>query len=244
MPAAQPARRGPTLARLVLLSALALPLHAAAAGQAAQVQLQLRCSGTVLQTSGDATLQRAVSTLSFSLGLEAEASSAAAALTELQQRLDPVRRALGGLQVRQLRVTAPNVWNRAMPAGQAASFEASIQVSGQLDAAQLQALIAQVGGLPGVRLAPVEAQADRSADAATSSRLVQVAYRAALQQARTLAQAIGLTTLKPLQVQIAGGVRPQPMVALARSAAAGFDPRELPEPTDRLSLEVTFCASR
>jgi len=32
------------------------------------------------------------------------------------------------------------------------------------------------------------------------------------------------------------------VMAMARSAPAPFDPRELPQPSDRLSLEVTFCA--
>lgn len=232
------------LARLALLTAFAPPLLAGAAVQAAEVQLQLSCTGTVLQARGDATIRRVVATLRFNLALEAEAPTAQAALTLLQERLDPVRTALKTLQVSQLRVTSPSVWNRALPAGQAPQFEASAQVSGQLAAAQLQALIAQVGGLPGVRLSPVEAQADSSTDALTNSRLLQAAYRDALQRARTLAQAIGLTTLRPLQVQLDGGLRPQPMVALARSAPAGFDPRELPEPSDHLSLEATFCASR
>jgi uncharacterized protein YggE len=119
-------------------------------------------------------------------------------------------------------------------------------VSGQLAPAQLQRLISQVGGLPGVRLAPVEAQADASGDAAANRQLLQAAYRDALQRGQMLAAVLGLNTLRPLQVQSEGGVRPAPLLAMARAmpAPAAFDPRELSEPTDQLSLEVTFCATR
>ncbi len=124
-------------------------------------------------------------------------------------------------------------------------FEASSQVSGQLAPRQLQPLITQVGGLPGVRLSPVDAQADSRGDAASHRQLVQAAYRDALQRGQTLAQAIGLSRLRPLQLQLEGGYRPEPMaaMAMARRAPAPFDPRELPEPTERLSVAVIFCAT-
>ncbi|MEB3235000.1 MAG: SIMPL domain-containing protein [Cyanobacteriota bacterium] len=213
--------------------------------QAAQVQLQLACDGTVLEARGSATLKRAITKLNLSLTLEAEAPSAKAALALLQQRLDAVRTSLQGLAVQELRVTSPSVWNRYVPAGKPAVFEASSQVSGQLAPAQLQSLISQVGGLPGVRLAPVHAEADKTADGVSNRQLVQAAYRDALQRAQALAEAIGLRTLRPLQVQLDGGVRPAPMMAamaLERRAPAPFDPRELPEPSDMLALEATSCA--
>lgn len=215
------------------------------AGRSAQVQLQLSCSGTVLEAQGSATLKRSIDRLNLALTLEAEAPSSKAALQVLQERLDAVRSRLVGLEVKELRVTSPRVWNRYVPAGKPQVFEASSQVSGQLAPARLQALISQVGGLPGVRLAPVTPEADGTTDAASNRQLLQAAYRDALQRARDLAEAIGLSGLRPLQVQMAGGVRPvpMPMMALARSAPAPFDPRELPEPSDRLSLEVTFCAT-
>lgn len=229
-------------AGLTLLAPQALALQTA---RAAQVQLQLSCSGTVLEARGNASLKRSINKLRVSLRLEAEAPSAKAALTLLQERLDGVRRALQVLQVQELRVSAPSVWNRDVPAGKPAVFEASSQVSGQLLPAQLQQLISQVGGLPGVRLAPVEAEADSSGDLAGNHQLVQAAYRDALQRAQTLAAAIGLSQVRPLQVELDGGYRPEPMVAMAmpRRAPAPFDPRELPEPVDRLAVAVTFCAT-
>jgi uncharacterized protein YggE len=232
------------MARFGLVVAAALALIQPAG--AAQVQLQLSCSGAVLEARGSATLKRTIDKLRVTLRLEADDTSASGALLQLQQRLDGVRRSLQALQMQELRVTSPSVWQGAVAAGQPARFEASSQVSGQLAPAQLQRLISQVGGLPGVRLAPVEAQADASGDAAANRQLLQAAYRDALQRGQMLAAVLGLNTLRPLQVQSEGGVRPAPLLAMARAmpAPAAFDPRELSEPTDQLSLEVTFCATR
>ena len=228
-----------------LLMAMAPQLLVMPTAAAAQVQLQLSCPGTVLEARGSATLKRAISSLRVNLSVQAEAPSSQEALTLLQQRLDPVRRALQALKVNELRVSSPNVWNRYVPAGKPAVYEASSQVSGQLAPEQLQALISQVGSLSGVRLSPVDAEADQNTTAAATRQLLQAAYRDALQRGSDLAAVMGLATLRPLQVQVDGGLRPVPMaaMALARSAPAPFDPRELPEPSDRLSLEVTFCAT-
>lgn len=213
---------------------------------AAQVQLQLSCTGTVLEARGSATLKRPIARLNVSMTLEAAAPTARAALTLLQERLDPVRRGLRVLSVDELRISSPSVWNRYAPAGKPAVFEASSRVSGKLVPTRLQALITQVGGLPGVRLSPVDPEADKAGDAASSRQLLQAAYRDALQRGQDLAAAIGLSSLRPLQVQMEGGMRPMPMAAMAagRGSPAPFDPRELTEPTDQLSVEVTFCATR
>jgi len=228
-------------ATLSLALLAALPPTAAAA----QVQLQLSCTGTVLEARGSATLKRPIARLNVSMRLEAEASTAKAALTLLQERLDPLRRALRALSIDELRISSPSVWNRDAPAGKLAMFEASSRVSGKLAPTRLQALISQVGGLPGVRLSPVDPEADRAGDAASRRQLLQAAYRDALQRGQDLAAAIGLLSLRPLQVQMEGGLRPMPMAAMAvgRGSPAPFDPRELAEPTDQLSLEVTFCAT-
>ena len=232
---------------LALLGALAPQLLVLPGVRAAQVQLQLSCAGTVLEARGSATVKRPIAKLRFSLALEAVAPTAQAALQLLQERLDPVRQRLQALQVQQLRISSPSVWNRTVAPAKPLAFEASSQVSGQLAPAQLQQLISQVGGLPGVRLAPVEAEADRRADAATDRVLLQGAYADALQRAQALAGAVGLKTLKPLQVQMEAGFRPNRLALMAASARgnglAPFDPNDLNEPTDQLSLEVTFCAT-
>ncbi len=209
----------------------------------AEAQVQMGCTGTLLQARGRAELKRAIEALRVSLSLEAEAATADGALASLQQRLDGVRQALQRLGVRKLEVTSPATWTRAAEPRQPALTTASLQVSGELAPAQLQPLIRQVGSLPGVRLSPVDPRAQASGEAASQASLLKAAYGQALGQARTIAAAIGLSQLRPLEVEVEGGGGPPILMrAMASPDAAPFDPAELPEPVDRLSLLVRFCA--
>jgi uncharacterized protein YggE len=198
----------------------------------------------VVEARGSADLKRATRQLRVFLALEAEAASADGALAELQRRLAAVRSGLKGLQVEELEVTSPSTWNRPAERERPASVQASLQVSGRLEPSRLQALIRQVGSLPGVRLAPVSTQADPRGDRQARRQLLQLAYQDALGQARDIAAAMGLSQLQPLEVQLDGGFRPVPMraVAMADASVPPFDPRELPSPTDSLNLQVRFCA--
>lgn len=229
------------LARFVVASALLLGIASAAR---AQGQVQLSCSGTLVEARGRAELKRATQQLRVSLALEAEAPSSDAALAELQRRLAVVRTALQGLAVRDLQVSSPSTWNRPASRHAPAAVQASLQVSGLLAPAQLQALVRQVGALPGVRLAPVAAEADRAGDRAARRQLLRSAYQDALQQAEDVASAMGLGRLQPLEVQLDGGSRPMPLraAAMADAAVPPFDPDELPGPLEQLSLQVRFCA--
>lgn len=223
-------------------AAAALVLGAPQPGRA-QGQVQLVCDGTLVEARGNAELKRSTDRLRVSLNLEAEAPTADGALAELQQRLAAVRSGLQRLQVQELEVTSPSTWQRPAERQRPAAVQASLQVSGQLAPARLQALIRQVGALPGVRLAPVATQADKAGDRAAQRQLLRAAYQDALGQAREIAAAIGLSQLRPLEVQLDGGFRPMPMLAKAADAAPPpFDPAELPTPTDRLGLTARFCA--
>ncbi|QPN67843.1 SIMPL domain-containing protein [Synechococcus sp. CBW1006] len=219
---------------LVLLT-LAKPVHA---------QVQVLCEGTLLEAQGSAERKRATQRLSISLGLEAEAASADAALAELQRRLAAVRSALQDLDVNDLRVSSPSTWQRSAESNRPARITAQLQVSGDLAPERLQRLVRDVGALPGVQLAPVRPQADPIADVAVRRELLRLAYQDALRQGRELAEAIGLSHVRPLQVSVNGGFRPVPMLARAADAAAPppFDPAELPSPIDRLQLQAQFCA--
>lgn len=209
----------------------------------AQAQVQMGCSGTLLQARGRAELKRLIDALRVSLSLEAEAATADGALASLQARLDSVRQALQQLGVRKLEVTSPSTWTRPAERQQPAQTTASLRVSGELAPAQLQQLIRQVGSLPGVRLSPVDPRAQASGDATSQARLLKAAYGDALGQAKTIAAAIGLHQLRPLEVDVEGGAgAPILMRAMARADGAPFDPAELPAPVDRLSLMVRFCA--
>lgn len=232
--------------RPICLRSFAALLGLAAVGVwpgAAVGQVQLRCEATLLEARGSAEQERPTRRLSFSLSLEAEAATADGALRSLQERLAAVRRALQGQQVEELRVTSPSTWRREAERNRPAAVTASLQVSGRLLPQRLQALIREVGALPGVRLAPVGTEADRGLDGAVRRQLLRGAYQDALAQAREVAAAVGLSQLNPLEVQIDGNeLRPVMMRASAADAAPPFDPAELALPKDRLSLTVRFCA--
>lgn len=228
-----------TLAVLVGLGAVV-----AGPNPAAAQEVQLRCHGTLLEAQGSAEVKRRIERLRFSLTLEAEGPSTDAALGQLQERLAPVRSALQRLDVQELDVTSPSSSMRPLERGRPALARASLRVSGALRPERLQPLVREVGGLPGVRLSPVSAEADDADAAAVRRQLLRAAYQDALDQAREMAGAIGLGNPVPLQVQIQSAFRPVPMAAMARDGAAApeFDPDELPQPIDRLQLMARFCA--
>lgn len=233
-------RFAPRLLLLGLLAPAFFPLMALPAR--AEGQIQLRCDGTLLEARGSAERKRPTERLRVSLGIEAEAASADRALALLQERLGAVRQGLQNLGVQELEVTSPSTWQRPAAPRSPAQVTASLQVGGQVPPQSLQALIRGVGALPGVRLAPVAAEADRRGDVETRRALLRAAYQEALGQARELATAIGLTRLAPVEVLVEGGARPVLMRAMVADGAPPFDPAELPAQTDRIALQVRFCA--
>lgn len=209
-----------------------------------RAQVQLRCDGTLLEARGSAERRRPARWLRLSLSLEAEAAGADAALALLQARLAAVREGLRALAVEELRVTSPHTWPRAEEPRRPAAVLAGLQVSGRVAPQRLQGLVRGVGSLPGVRLAPVTAEADPADAAAVRRELLQAAYRDARLQAGELAAVIGRPRLAPLELQVEGGGA----IALRGAAAPAeapppFDPGELESPVSRLSLLVRFCAS-
>ena len=224
-------RRSPLLSSLGFGLAAGLPLLALRPTAAAEAQVQLRCDGALIETRGTAQLKRTTNRLAFSLGLDAEAPDADAALGVLQQRLAAVRTALQRLDVQDLRVSSPSTWTRAAERNRPTSGQANLQVSGQLAPQRLQALIRTVGSLPGVRLAPVSTQADPKGDAAARRQLLRDAFADARTQALELAAVAGLSRVTPLELRLDGMKRPTPLRAMAAAAP------------DRLGMGVSFCAN-
>jgi uncharacterized protein YggE len=217
-----------------------LPLAAAPVSGA---EVQLRCDGTLLEARGSAKQQRPLARIGFNLNLEAEAASADRALGLLQARLAAVRTALQQLGVEELRVGSPSTWQRSAEPGRPAQVQANLPVSGRLAPARLQGLVRGVGALPGVRLAPVTPEADPAGAEASRQALLAAAYRDAEAQVRPLAQLIGRSRLLPLQIQVEGSGAPVLLRAAAAEASPPpFNPAELPLPTERLGLQVQFCA--
>jgi len=225
----------PGLLLLLAVFPLSRPVQAA--------EVQLACQGTLLEARGSAERKRPLARIAFSLSLEAEAATADESLARLQARLATVRSALRDLGVEELEVASPSTWPRPAEPGRPAQVQANLSVSGKLAAGQLQGLIRRVGGLSGVRLAPVSPEADPAGAEASRQALLAAAYRDAEAQVRPLALLIGRPRLIPLQIQVEGGGGPVMMrAAMPAPAPPAFDPAELPNPTDRLGLQVQFCA--
>ena len=211
-------------------------------GPAPAADLQLHCAGTLLEARGSAERQRPVIRIAFSLSLEADDPIADGALEVLQARLAAVRSKLRQLGVEDLQVGSPATWMRPAVAPKPAAVQASLSVSGRLAAGQLQGLIRRVGSLPGVRLAPVTPEADPAAAEVSRQVLLAAAYRDAEAQVRPLALLIGRPHLIPLQIQLEGGGPVMARFAGAAAAPPPFSAAELPQPMDRLGLQVQFCA--
>ena len=226
------------LSALLLLAAFPLVRPARSA------EVQLQCLGTLLEARGSAERRRPLVRIGFSLNLEAEAPSADGALVRLQSRLAAVRSALRDLGVEGLEVGSPSTWPRPAEPGRPSLVQTNLPVAGKLAASQFQGLIRQVGALPGVRLAPVNPEADPAGAEASRQALLAAAYEDAQAQVRPLARLISRTRLVPLQIQVEGGGGPVLMRAAMAAAAPPppFDPAELPKPTDRLAMLVQFCA--
>jgi hypothetical protein len=148
--------------------------------------------------------------------------------------------------VKELRVTSPSTWQRTAPGRRPPLTQASLRVSGELAPTQLQPLVRQVGSLPGVRLAPVVPEADPALGPEIRRALLAAAYQRALEEAREVANAVGLTRLRPLEVSVEGEIGPMPMPAPAALRADAmpppFTPAELPLPKATASMLVRFCA--
>lgn len=209
----------------------------------AEGQVQLVCNGTLLESRGQAQRLRPTAQLRTSLNLEAEGSSADGALALLQKRLANVRSALQSLGVRELRVSSPSTWQRSPEAGRPAVVQANLQVSGLVAPGRLQELIRGVGALEGVRLAPVGTEADPRDDGRVREALLQEAYRDALQQLQPLAAVLGRRDLQPLEIRVDGQEQPPiALRAMGADATPPFNPAELNQPLQRLSLLARFCA--
>jgi uncharacterized protein YggE len=243
-------RRDPALISRVIGAVLPIQLGLAGVGLAsppwAWAQSGLRCDGALLEVRGQAEQRRPIQLLRIALALEAEATSADAALAELQRRLALVRSSLRELEVQELRVSSPATWPRPAEPKRPAAAQASVQINGQLAPEHLQALIRRVGALPGVRLEPVSAEADPTINRQVRQRLLRAAYQDAVAQARDISVAIDHGEVRPLEVLLDGRVGSVPMRAAlsADAAVPPFDSAELPQPLDRLSLLVRFCAHR
>lgn len=210
----------------------------------AEGQVQLQCAGTLLEARGQAEQRRTTARLRATLSLDAEAGTSGEALERLQQRLAGVRSAMQALAAQQLRVSSPSTWVRPREKEQEAIVQANLQVSASLPPATLQSLIRTVGTLPGVRLAPVETEADPGDNARVRQELLEESYRDALNQAKTLAFLIHRSVLTPVEIQLETDDMAVPVLrSMAAGATPPFNPNELNNPSNRITMRVRFCVS-
>ena len=111
-----------------------------------------RCRGTLLQLMVQERGQARSERFRFNLRLEAEAASSAAALDQLNGRLDALRQALKPLVQDSLVVPARASTFPIGSAVPASRYRAATTISGQVSRGDYDALIQRAGRLPGVRL--------------------------------------------------------------------------------------------
>ena len=216
---------------------LALALAPLAPGAAGAEPLQPRCDGTLLQLQVQRQASSAVDRFRFSLGVEAEASTAAEALQLLNQRLERLREVVMPLASGSLTVPAPSTYGYGLGRQRQ---RASTSLGGVVSKAHYDALIQAAGALPGVSLQGFTALASGASEAQLQSQLLREALADGRRQAEATAAALGLRRLQLLRIDQrgGGGGRPLPLMA-----ARSFNPDEAPPPERSLSLGLDYCLS-
>ena len=198
------------------------------------------CSGTRLQLAIQEQGNSPVDRFRFSLALSGEGVDEAAALKQLNKRLDRLRRELQPLVLGRLVVPAPHTHRRGRSSEQ--RFLANTGVSGEVSRLNYNRLIQALGAMPGVRQQGMRSVADAEADLRLQQRLLADALKRGEAEAKATARVIGATqvTLQSIRRDSDLG-RPRPMRLEARSK--GFDPEEAPEPQTSLRLNLDYCLS-
>ena len=197
------------------------------------------CRGTLLQLtlleSGESRTDR----FRFNLRLESEASTSAAALIQLRDRLARLRDELSPLVIGRLVIPAPNTY--VLAASQPSrGYRASTRITGTVARSNYDTLIQRVGRFPGVLLQGMTSLSSPEDQDVLEDRLLEQALQRGRRQAERTAAALGLRRVALLRInqRSDSSIRPVPM---AVSAAPRFKPEEAPLPTSRLSLSLDYC---
>ena len=221
---------------LVLVPAL-MPLAVVSPGQAGGGD---RCSGTIYQLqvsqSGTAALDR----FRFNLGLSAEAVSKADAMQQINSRLVRLRSVLAPLVSGRLTVPAPMTYAIGGGQGSPRRQRATTNVSGEVITANYDAVIQEVGKLPGVNLNGFASLAASGSAETLQAQLMRHALADGKRQAQDTASALGLRRVHLLRINQRGGTTLRPM-AYNRELSARFNQNEAPEPRNSLSLLLDYC---
>ena len=222
----------------VPLTVLVCPLFSSSARAELRVP---HCSGTVLQLTVQEQGNTRTERFRFLLRLEAEASNAAAALVQLNGRLDRLRTDLRPLVQGNLQVPAPNTFPNSRPQSPD-RYRASTTIRGLVSRSMYDTLIQRAGRLPGVRLQGMTSLASAQGQTELEERLLKRALERGQSQAASTASALGLSQAKLLRID----QRSQPAargLTMAATAAPRFRPGEAPLPTGRVMLTLDYCLS-
>ena len=198
-----------------------------------------RCNGTVLQLSVQERGETRTDRFRFTLGLVAEASSSAAALDQLNGRLERVRTDLTSLSLDALNVSAP----RTFPISGSQSsdrYRASTTITGRVKRNDYDNLIQRAGRLPGVRLKGMTSLASVQGQKALEERLLKRALDRGQSQAERMVSALGLSQFKLLRIDQRSDLASRGLTR-ASMATPRFRPGEAPLPTGTLSLALDYC---
>jgi uncharacterized protein YggE len=200
------------------------------------------CQGTLLQLQVQERGSSATDRFRFSLGLQAEAPSKAAAMALLNQRLDRARQDLKPFALGALNIPAPRSYSHGGGSSSSPKLErANTSLSGEVGHSNYDALIQLAGRLPGVRLQGMTSLASNSGGEALDDQLLKRALKQGRRRANVTASALGLGRVDLLRInRRGGGVRPV-AYAEARMSKPAFRPDEAPKPTRSLSLGLDYC---
>lgn len=225
------------LPALVSLPTAFLPPAASAAAANPPV-----CNGTLLELSVSEQGQTRSDRFRFSLRIQAEGATVAAAMDQLNQRLEQTRMTLDSLISGRLTVPAPRTYAIGGGSQGPRRQQASTTISGEVDRGRYDALIQAAGRLAGVSLQGMTSLASDQDGAALADQLLQKALRDGRQQAERTASILGLRTVTLLRIdqRRGGSIRPVPY---ALNTARQFRPDEAPRPGQSLALDLDYCLS-
>ena len=201
------------------------------------------CPGTVLQLTVQEQATGVVDRFGFALGLSGEGPSEAAALGQLNQRLERLRAELKPLIKGRLTVPAPRSHQRGGGAGSGPRrFVASTTLRGEVSRRHYDALIQLAGQRAGVRLQGMTSLADPGAAQTQQQEVVRRALERGLEEADLIGRSIGRPRVTLQHIDRRGAIRRRMQARIAAPAMA-FDPQEAPKPQVTVHLQLTYCLS-
>ena len=201
---------------------------------------EVSCGGTLLELT---VVERGTSRtdrFQFSLRLEAQASSKAEALNELNRRLVTVRSKISGLAMGGLVVSAPSTYTIGSNNTSPQRHQATASLTGEVSRSNYDPLIQESGSLLGVSLQGMTSLSSTHGAQYLQQQLLKRALAKGRRQAESTQQLLGLHQLQLIRIDQrseGGHLRSSVRSPLERS----FDPSEAPKPRQSIRLNLDYC---